>query len=192
LSDYIYFKLIIEETLQPALTQKSIYRILVGIVIGGLVGIALELSFQYFYYLFYSLLVVYVIYILYRFNFRSYSVNITKVFKDYKKISIYNKFRVIKGLKEFDTEEKLKLVSKRYFKRWKFDDAHMQMLIEMIFSEHNLKPTDVKELIYQIFIYGHLANDESYHMLSLDFDKSDEDSKRIDQLYLKVFGSQSS
>jgi len=87
---------------------------------------------------------------------------------------------------ELDTEEKLRLISLWYFRRWKFDEIGSRINIDLIFGS-DTKPSDVKELISQIFLYGHLANNEVYHSLSYDIDKLVEESNLIDRVYDKVF-----
>jgi hypothetical protein len=87
---------------------------------------------------------------------------------------------------ELDMEEKLRLTSLWYFRRWKFDEISSKINVDLIFDS-DVKPGNVKELISLIFLHGHLANNELYHSLSYDIDKLVEESDLIDRLYDKVF-----
>ena len=186
LIDYVYFKLIITKSLQPTLIRIPIYRVLIYIIIVSFLYLSLSYSYHYSIYLVYIVLAFYLTYALYRYNFYRKSTNILQILRNYKKINFANKVRVITGKKELDDDEQLKLIAKWYFRRWRFDETDANMNVDLIFDS-SVKPTNIHELISQIFVYGHLANNQKYLSLSYDSDKMAEESDLIDKLYNKVF-----
>lgn len=186
LCEYVYFKRIIVHSLQPAITRVFVVRVLLYLVISFLAILSLIYSYQYSNYFFYPITLIYLVYFLSRYSFQRKETNILKILKDYRKFDFLNRVRVIKGMPELDMEEKLRLTSLWYFRRWKFDEISSKINVDLIFDS-DVKPGNVKELISLIFLHGHLANNELYHSLSYDIDKLVEESDLIDRLYDKVF-----